>query len=34
MVEDYMKAYNKAGEELSKAYMTLLTVNDIYGEAK
>ena len=34
MVEEYMKQYNKAGEELSKAYMTLLTVNDIYGEAK
>lgn len=34
MVEDYMKQYNKVGEELSKAYMTLLTVNDIYGEAK
>jgi len=29
-----MKSYNKSGEELSKAYMTLLTVNDIYGEAK
>jgi len=34
MVEDYMKDYYKYGEELSKAYMTLLTVNDIYGEAK
>jgi hypothetical protein len=34
MVETYMKDYQKAGEELSKAYMTLLTVNDIYGEAK
>lgn len=34
MVEDYMKDYYKVGEELSKAYMTLLTVNDIYGEAK
>ena len=32
-VADYMKAYQKTGEELSKAYMTLLTVNDIYGEA-
>jgi len=34
MVENYMKDYYKAGEEISKAYMTLLTVNDIYGEAK
>lgn len=34
LVENYMKDYYKAGEELSKAYMTLLTVNDIYGEAK
>lgn len=33
LVEDYMKDYHKAGEVLSKAYMTLLTVNDIYGEA-
>lgn len=33
LVEDYMKDYQKAGEVLSKAYMTLLTVNDIYGEA-
>ena len=33
MVETYMKDYQKSGEELSKAYMTLLTVNDIYGEA-
>lgn len=32
-VADYMKSYQKTGEELSKAYMTLLTVNDIYGEA-
>jgi len=29
-----MKNYYKVGEELSKAYMTMLTVNDIYGEAK
>ena len=34
MLEAYMKSYYKDGEELSKAYMTLLTVNDIYGEAK
>ena len=32
-VAEYMKSYQKTGEELSKAYMTLLTVNDIYGEA-
>ena len=34
MVEDFMKGYYKSGEQLSKAYMTMLTVNDIYGEAK
>ena len=34
MVEEYMKSYYKSGEELSKLYMTMLTVNDIYGEAK
>ena len=34
MVENYMKNYQKTGEVLSKAYMTMLTVNDIYGEAK
>lgn len=34
LVENYMKGYYKSGEVLSKAYMTLLTVNDIYGEAK
>ena len=34
MVENYMKSWYKYGEELSKAYMTMLTVNDIYGEAK
>lgn len=34
MIENYMKGYYKSGEELSKAYMTMLTVNDIYGEAK
>jgi hypothetical protein len=33
MVEDYMKNYQKTGEVLSKAYMTMLTVNDIYSEA-
>ena len=34
LVEDYMKEYYKSGEQLSKAYMTILTVNDIYSEAK
>lgn len=34
LVEDYMKGYYKSGEQLSKAYMTMLTVNDIYQEAK
>jgi hypothetical protein len=34
MLEEYMKSFYKSGEELSKAYMTMLTVNDIYGEAK
>ena len=34
LVEDYMKGYYKSGEQLSKAYMTMLTVNDIYSEAK
>lgn len=34
LVEDYMKRYYKSGEQLSKAYMTMLTVNDIYSEAK
>lgn len=34
MVEDFMKGYYKSGEQLSKAYMTILTVNDIYSEAK
>ena len=33
MVEEYMKNYQKTGEVLSKAYMTMLTVNDIYSEA-
>jgi len=32
-LERYMDAYYKAGEPISKAYMTMLTVNDIYGEA-
>lgn len=34
LVENYMKGYYKSGEQLSKAYMTMLTVNDIYSEAK
>lgn len=34
LVEDYMSGYYKSGETLSKAYMTMLTVNDIYSEAK
>lgn len=29
-----MKGYNKIGEILSKAYMTSITVQDAYGEAK
>lgn len=34
LVENYMEGYYKSGEVLSKAYMTMLTVNDIYSEAK
>ena len=30
----YMKNYNKIGSILSKGYMTMLTVQDTYGEAK
>lgn len=33
-LENYMKSYNKIGEVLSKAYMTSITVQDAYGEAK
>lgn len=33
-LENYMKGYNKIGELLSKAYMTSITVQDAYGEAK
>lgn len=33
-LEKYMKDYYNMGGVLSKAYMTLLTVNDIYDEAK
>lgn len=33
-LENYMKGYNKIGEILSKAYMTSITVQDAYGEAK
>ena len=33
-LENYMKGYNKIGEVLSKAYMTSITVQDAYGEAK
>ena len=32
-LENYMKDYYNIGGVLSKAYMTMLTVNDIYGEA-
>ena len=33
MLEKYMSSYYNVGGTLSKAYMTMLTVNDIYGEA-
>lgn len=33
-LEQYMKDYYNMGGTLSKAYMTLLTVNDMYDEAK
>lgn len=33
-LEDYMKDYYKQGKLLSRAYMTLLTTNDMYEEAK
>lgn len=33
-LEKYMKDYYNIGGTLSKAYMTLLTVNDMYDEAK
>lgn len=33
-LEDYMKEYNKVGELISKAYMTGITVQSAYGEAK
>jgi hypothetical protein len=33
MLEKYMSGYYNVGGTLSKAYMTMLTVNDIYGEA-
>lgn len=33
-VEKYMEGFYKSGEHLSRAYMTVLTVSDIYGEAK
>ena len=33
-VEDYVSKYYNTGAVLSKAYMTLLTVNDTYDEAK
>lgn len=34
MVEDYMKQYYKIGEIISKTYMTGITVQDMYQEAK
>lgn len=33
-LESYMKNYNKLGELMSKAYMTGITVQSAYGEAK
>lgn len=33
-LDSYMKGYNKIGEILSKTYMTAITVEDMYGEAK
>lgn len=33
-LEDYMEGYNKIGEIMSKVYMTGITVEDSYGEAK
>lgn len=33
-LEAYMKSYNKIGELMSKAYMTGVTVQSAYGEAK
>ena len=29
-----MKTYNKLGSVISKAYMTAITTEDMYGEAK
>ena len=33
-LDSYIKGYNKLGEVLSKGYMTAVTVQDTYGEAK
>ena len=33
-MQDFMKSYNSIGGTISKAYMTGITVNDMYGEAK
>ena len=33
-VDDYIKSYNKIGSVLSKTYMTMITTQDMYGEAK
>ena len=34
VMDSWMKGYNKIGEILSKGYMTAITVQDAYGEAK
>lgn len=34
MLDNYMKTYNKLGSVISKAYMTAITTEDMYGEAK
>lgn len=33
-MDSWMKGYNKIGEILSKGYMTAITIQDTYGEAK
>ena len=33
-LNNYMESYNKIGSAISKAYMTAITVEDFYGEAK
>lgn len=34
MLDEYMKTYNKLGSVISKAYMTAITTESMYGEAK